>query len=74
MRKELLSLLALTALAAVSALGDTVTATFNYSLADLAITDREGGGDTYQFISMDGEAEITTYRARTFVFGSPSSI
>jgi hypothetical protein len=60
MRKELISMLAVTALSAVSASGDTITATFNYGLADLAITYREGGGDTYQFISMDGEAEITT--------------
>ncbi len=60
MRKELISLLTLTALAAASASGDTITATFNYAAGDLAITDREGGGDTYQFIAMKGEAEITT--------------
>jgi|GEM_PF-1507991 len=60
MRKELISLLALTALAAASASADTITATFNYDVDDLGITDREGGGDTYQFIAMKGEAEITT--------------
>jgi hypothetical protein len=43
MRKELISLLALTALAAASASADTITATFNYAEADLAVTDREGG-------------------------------
>ena len=48
------------ALAAARAAGETVTATFDFSSNDLTITDREGGGDTYDYFTLKGEGQIPT--------------
>jgi hypothetical protein len=48
------------AVIATNATGDTVSVTFEFSSNDLTVTDREGGGDTYDNVALDGEGQILT--------------